>query len=76
MSASVDPFIVHIMYADLLFAFELHKARHNDLRRQAEEYRLARRSRHAAACAAQGRPHCQGSLEMSPSQARQIEELE
>jgi len=36
------------MNAYLLFAFELHKARHDDLLRQAEEYRLGRASPSAA----------------------------
>jgi hypothetical protein len=49
MSGSAIQLTVHIMYADLLFAFELHKARHNDMLRQAEEYRLGRRSRKAIA---------------------------
>ncbi len=33
---------VNIMDASLLFALELHKARHDDLLRQTEEYRLGR----------------------------------
>jgi hypothetical protein len=49
MSGSAVQLTVHTMYADLLFAFELHKARHKDLLRQAEEYRLGRRSRKALA---------------------------
>jgi hypothetical protein len=41
------------MYAGMLFALELHKARHNDLLRQAAEYRLGRLSRRESAGHAQ-----------------------
>ena len=37
------------MYADLHFAFEMHKARQDDLLRQAEEHRLGKRSRKTCA---------------------------
>jgi hypothetical protein len=40
MSEVAIPRIVHLMYANLLFAFELHRARHNDLLREAAECRL------------------------------------
>ena len=46
--------IVELMSASMLLAFELYKARYDDLLRQAEESRLGRRGRKARS----SRPAC------------------